>query len=95
MRSYAELEKEYEASKKKPPKGAEQLAKLLYIGGQYLEENKIDMLPLDSLQERAAAALQNYPQEERQGFAEAIAYIYNTMQGVMKALKPKQENEQQ
>ena len=94
MRSYAELEKEYEASKKKPPKGAEQFAKLLYIGSQYLEENKIDTFPLDSLQERAATALQNYPQEERQGFAEAIAYIYNTMQGVIKALTPKRNKEQ-
>lgn len=93
MRSYKELEKEYEASKKKPPKGAEQLAKLLYIGSQYLEENKIDMMPLDSLPERAAAALQNYPQEERQGFAEAIAYICNTMQGVIKALTPKRKKE--
>ena len=94
MRSYAELEKEYEANKKKAPKGAEQLAKLLYIGSQYLEENKIDMLPLDTLQERAAAALQNYPQEERQRFADAITHIYNIMEGVTRALNPKRRNEQ-
>lgn len=89
MRSYAELEKEYAASKKKPPKGAEQLAKLSFIGGQFLEDNKISMLPLDSLQERAAAALQNYPQEERQGFAEAISCIYDAMEAVKRALTPK------
>lgn len=82
MRSYAELVKEYEASKKKPPKGAEQLAKLSFIGSRYLEENKIDTFPLDSLQERAAAALQNYPQEERPKFTEAIQTLYSSMKSI-------------
>ena len=89
MRSYAELVREYEASKKKAPKGAEQLAKLLYIGSQYLEDNKIELIPLDSLQERAAAALQNYPQEERQGFAEAIQTMSSTAAALKRALTPK------
>lgn len=89
MRSYAELVREYEASKKKAPKGAEQLARLLFIGSQYLEDNKIELIPLDSLQERAAAALQNYPQEERQGFAEAIQAMSSTAAALKRALTPK------
>lgn len=88
MRSYAELVREYEASKKKAPKGAEQLARLLFIGSQYLEDNKIELIPLDSLQERAAA-LQNYPQEERQGFAEAIQAMSSTAAALKRALTPK------
>ena len=86
MRSYAELEKEYQTAKRKAPKGAEQAAKLFYIGGQFLEDHKISMLPLEDLTDRAAAALQDYPQEERQRFAEAVQYICSTLKAIQNTL---------
>lgn len=86
MRSYAELEKEYQALKRKVPKGAEAV-KLFFIGGEFLKDNKMELIPLDSLQERAATALQNYPQEERQKFAEAIQAMSSTADALQRALE--------
>ena len=57
------------------------------LEGEFLKDNKMELTPLDSLQERAATALQNYPQEERQKFAEAIQAMSSTADALQRALE--------
>lgn len=89
MRSYKELETEFDttAEKKRLAKSARDRARVLFIAGNFLEDNKIAPIPTEQAQQRAAEALERYPQEEQEAFADTLNTYFETMNAITSRLR--------
>lgn len=89
MRSYKELESEFDtaAEKKRLAKSARDRARVLFIAGNFLEDNKIAPIPTEQARERAAEALERYPQEEQEAFADTLNTYFKTMNAITSRLR--------
>ena len=89
MRSYKELETEFDtaAEKKRLAKSKRPTAKALYIAGCFLEDNKIDPIPREQAQQRAAAALEDYPQEQQEAFSHTLEAYFAAFDSIMTRLR--------
>lgn len=89
MRSYKELESEFDtaAERKRLAKSKRPTAKALYIAGSFLEDNKITPIPTAQAQQRAAEALEHYPQEEQEAFADTLKAYFDTMNAITSRLR--------
>lgn len=89
MRSYKELESEFDtaAEKKRLAKSKRPTAKALYIAGSFLEDNKITPIPTEQAQQRAAEALEQYPQEEQEAFADTLNAYFKTVNAITSRLR--------
>ena len=89
MQSYAELEKAFKAQKgkKKLDQRAESLAKDVFIANQFLEDHKIQLIPLARAKAEAAAALEEYPPEEKAKFADTMQRFFKTLQTIHERFK--------
>lgn len=83
MRTYKELEAEFEeAAKKKLSKETAKFGKALYIAGNFLEDNKIEPIPTEQAQQRAAEALEHYPQEEQEAFSSVLGAYFKAIDSI-------------
>lgn len=89
MRSYSELEREFETAKgkKRISKATGAMAKALFIAGNFLEDNKIELIPTEQARQRAAEALEQYPQEEQEAFSPALEAYFKTMHTITSRLR--------
>lgn len=89
MRSYKELETEFDtaAEKKRLAKSARGKARVLFIAGNFLEDNKIAPIPTEQAQQRAAEALERYPQAEQEAFADTLNTYFETMNAITSRLR--------
>lgn len=84
MRSYKELETEFDTAteKKRLAKSARGKARVIFIAVNFLEDNKIAPIPTEQAQQRAAEALERYPQEEQEAFADTLNTYFETMNAI-------------
>lgn len=91
MRTYKELEAEFEeAAKKKLSKEAAEIGKVMYIAGNFLEDNKISPMPKEQARERAAEALEHYPQEEQEVFSSVLGAYFKAIDNICARLGGRQ-----
>jgi hypothetical protein len=84
MRSYTELEKEFEtaAEKKRLAKSARERARALFIAGNFLEDHHIAPIPTEQARQRATAELEHYAQEEQEAFSRILEDYFTTLEAI-------------